>query len=177
MNEYKQAFRILIDDLADFQYAETYCRILSKEKSRNEREIITYELFQIYVDNFDKYPDRISRAVVRLFSFNELEFNFLKIFESIPITWSISLIQPIFERAYRVCSNLHRSIRIELALARSQNRKLHIELAEIQRTNILINKYRRCKFCLHKFYETSCVIEHDRSPMHVHCARIFHENQ
>lgn len=171
ISEYNQAFRILADDLEDFQYAEDYCRILSENKTSIERQTISYELFRIYVELFDKQPDRIGRALVRLFSLDGLEFNFLEILKSIPTTWSISLIRPIFERAFRTYSKLHRSTRIELSLARSQNQRLNNQLAQIKRSNVLINRYRRCKFCLHQFYETSCVIEHDGSQMHVHCAR------
>ena len=171
MNEYHRAFRILVDDLEDCPYAENYCRILSKDRSTVERQMISYELFQVYLDIFDKYPDRISQALIHLFSNNQLDLNFLKIIESMPRHWPISLIRPIVERAFRTVSNRHRSIRIELALARLQNQKLNIQLVKLQRSHVLINEYRRCKICLHQFYETSCVIDRDASQMHVHCAR------
>lgn len=177
MNDFNQAFRILVNDLEDFCYAEDYCRILSNGRAILERQMISHQLFQIYLQSFPRNPERFTEAILHLLANNQIDFNFLEILQSLPASWPIALTQPIFERAFRLASKRYRCVRLELALARLQNEKLHVQLAKLKRSNVLINKYRRCKYCLHQFYEASCVIDQDGSQMHVHCARMSRKNQ
>lgn len=55
MNNFDQAFRILVDELADFEYAENYCLTLSQGKSSGDRRIVAHVLFKILLNSLDKY--------------------------------------------------------------------------------------------------------------------------
>ena len=54
MNNLEQAFRILIDELQDFDYAENYCLTLSQGKSSDDRKIIAHVLFKVFLNSLDK---------------------------------------------------------------------------------------------------------------------------
>ncbi len=54
MNNFEQAFRILVDELEDFEYAETYCVALSEEKSSGDRKIVAHILFKVFLSSLDK---------------------------------------------------------------------------------------------------------------------------
>lgn len=54
MNQFEQAFRILVDDLQDFDYAENYCVALSEGKSSADRKIVAHVLFKVLLASQDK---------------------------------------------------------------------------------------------------------------------------
>lgn len=54
MNNFEQAFEILVDELEDFQYAENYCVILSHEKSSDERKMVAHILFKVFLNSLEK---------------------------------------------------------------------------------------------------------------------------
>ncbi len=54
MNNFEQAFRILIDELEDYQYAEDYCAALSQDKSSGDRKIVAHILFKVLLNSLDK---------------------------------------------------------------------------------------------------------------------------
>ena len=54
MNHFEQAFRILIDELDDYQYAEDYCVVLSLEKSAGDRKIVAHVLLRVLLSSLDK---------------------------------------------------------------------------------------------------------------------------
>jgi hypothetical protein len=54
MNNFEQAFRILVDELEDFEYAENYCVALSEDKSSGDRKIVAHILFKVFLNSLDK---------------------------------------------------------------------------------------------------------------------------
>ena len=54
MNQFEQAFRILVDELHDIPYAEDYCVILSKDKSSGDRQIVAHVLFKVLFSSLEK---------------------------------------------------------------------------------------------------------------------------
>lgn len=54
MNNFEQAFRILVDELKDFEYAENYCIALSQGKSSGDRKIVAHVLFKAFLTSLDK---------------------------------------------------------------------------------------------------------------------------
>lgn len=54
MNHFDQAFRILIDELQDFEYAEDYCIALSQGKSSGDRKIVAHVLFKVLLNSLNK---------------------------------------------------------------------------------------------------------------------------
>jgi len=54
MNNFEQAFRILVDELLDFEYAESYCVALSQGKSSGDRKIVAHVLFKVFLSSLDK---------------------------------------------------------------------------------------------------------------------------
>ncbi len=54
MNNFEQAFRILVDELEDYQYAEDYCVVLSQDKSNGDRKIVAHVLFKVLLSSLDK---------------------------------------------------------------------------------------------------------------------------
>jgi hypothetical protein len=54
MNNFEQAFQILVDELEDFQYAENYCATLSHGKSNDDRKIVAHVLFKVFLASLDK---------------------------------------------------------------------------------------------------------------------------
>ncbi|CAF1135967.1 unnamed protein product [Adineta steineri] len=171
MNNFEQAFEILVNELEDFEYAVNYCIALSYEKSSEDRKIVAHILFKVLLACIDKHPDEITQVLLRLLCNNEIEFNFLEVLKRLPSHWSISLLADILLRAVRSYSYTERSTKLELALSRLQNEKLNIKLAKLKCSNVIVNEYRRCKHCLHQFYETSCVVYPDGSQVHIHCAK------
>ncbi|UJR27237.1 hypothetical protein I4U23_008533 [Adineta vaga] len=171
MNNFDQAFQILVNELEDFEYAENYCIALSYGKSSDDRKIVAHVLFKIFLASLDKHPKQITDVLLRLLCNNEIEFDFLEVLKRLPSHWSISSITDILIRAVRTYSYTQRSTKLELALNRVQNEKLNIKYTKLKCTNITVNEYRRCKHCLHQFYETSCVVYPDGSQVHVHCAK------
>ena len=53
MNQFEQAFRILINELNDFEYAENYCVILSEEKSTEDRRTVAHILFKVLLSSLN----------------------------------------------------------------------------------------------------------------------------
>jgi hypothetical protein len=68
-------------------------------------------------------------------------------------------------------------MKIESALIRVQNERLHIKLRQLKCLNTLVNEHRQCKHCLQHFHETSCVVYQDGNQVHVHCAKNYNQNQ
>ena len=63
MNNFEQAFQILVNELEDFDYAEGYCIALSHDKSSEDRKIVAHVLFKIFLAALDKcvlYPSFLS---------------------------------------------------------------------------------------------------------------------
>ena len=54
MNNFDQAFRILVDELQDLDYAENYCVALSQGKSSGDRKIVAHILFKVFLNSLDK---------------------------------------------------------------------------------------------------------------------------
>ena len=54
MNNFEQAFRILVDELHDYEYAENYCVVLSEEKSSGDRKIVAHILFKVLLSALNK---------------------------------------------------------------------------------------------------------------------------
>jgi hypothetical protein len=54
MNNFEQAFRILVDELEDFEYAEHYCVALSVGKSSDDRKIVAHALIKVFLTSLDK---------------------------------------------------------------------------------------------------------------------------
>ena len=54
MNQFEQAFRILVDELEDISYAEDYCVALSQGKSTGDRQIVAHILFRVLLNSLDK---------------------------------------------------------------------------------------------------------------------------
>jgi hypothetical protein len=125
----------------------------------------------IFDKNSFRYPDKITEVLLRLLSNNDIEFDFLEVLKRLPSRWSILSLTDILIRAVRTSSYTQRSTKLELALNRLQNEKLNIKLTKLKQANVNVNEYRRCKHCLHQFYETSCVVYQDGSQVHVHCAK------
>ncbi|CAF0756135.1 unnamed protein product [Adineta ricciae] len=174
MNNFEQAFQILVNELEDFEYAEKYCIALSNGKCSEDRKIVAHVLFRIFLTSLDKNPEQITVVLLRLLCNNEIEFDFLEVLKRLPSNWSIASITDILIRAVRTYSYTQRSTKLELALNRVQNENLSVKLTKLKCANITVNEYRRCKHCLHQFYETSCVVYPDGSQVHVHCAKQMH---
>ncbi|CAF2787179.1 unnamed protein product [Rotaria sp. Silwood2] len=173
MNNFEQAFQILVNDLEDFQYAENYCVALSHDKSIDDRKIVAHALFNVFLASLDKHPNEITEALLHLLCNNEIEVDFIEILKRLPSHWSILSLKDILLRAVRTYSYVERSTKLEIALNRIQNEKLNIKLTKLKCSNVIINEYRRCKHCLKQFYETSCIVYQDGSQVHVHCAKQF----
>ncbi|CAF4014251.1 unnamed protein product [Rotaria magnacalcarata] len=171
MNDFQQAFHVLVDELEDFDYAANYCMALSQDKSINDRKIVAHVLFDVFLASLDKHPKEITEALLCLLGNNKVEFNFIEVLKRLPSNWPISSLQTILSRAMRTCAYDERAAKLELSLNRLQNEKLNIKLAKLKRSNVTVHEYRRCKQCLKQFYETSCVIYQDGSQVHVHCAK------
>jgi hypothetical protein len=54
MNNFEQAFRILVDEVEDFDYAEKYCLILSQGKSNEDQKIVGHVLFKVFLTSLYK---------------------------------------------------------------------------------------------------------------------------
>jgi hypothetical protein len=54
MNNFEQAFRILVDELRDLNYVESYCVALSHGKSSGDRRIVAHVLFKVLLSSLDK---------------------------------------------------------------------------------------------------------------------------
>ena len=54
MNNFEQAFQILVNELEDFEYAENYCIALSNGKCSEDRKIVAHVLFRIFLTSLDK---------------------------------------------------------------------------------------------------------------------------
>jgi hypothetical protein len=54
MNNFEQAFQILVNELEDFEYAENYCIALSDGKSSDDRKIVAHVLFKVFLASLDK---------------------------------------------------------------------------------------------------------------------------
>ncbi|CAF3329167.1 unnamed protein product [Rotaria socialis] len=171
MNDFQQAFHVLVDELEDFEYAANYCMALSHDKSIDDRKIVAHVLFDVFLASLDKHPKEITEALLCLLGNNKVEFNFIEILKRLPSNWPISSLQTILSRAMRTCAYEERAAKLELSLNRLQNEKLNTKLAKLKRANVTVHEYRRCKQCLKQFYETSCVIYQDGSQVHVHCAK------
>ncbi|CAF0936606.1 unnamed protein product [Rotaria sordida] len=176
MNKFEQAFRILVDELEDFEYAENYCIALSQGKSSDDRKIVAHVLFKVFLNSLNKYPNEIKTALLRLLCNNEIEFDFIEVLQHLPSHWSLASLSQILLRALRTYSYTQRSTKIESSLIRVQNEKLNIKLRQLKCLNTMINEQRQCKHCLQQFYETSCVIYQDGSQVHVHCAKNYNRN-
>ncbi|CAF1402883.1 unnamed protein product [Rotaria sp. Silwood1] len=171
LNDFEQAFQILVNELEDYQYAENYCVALSHDKSNDDRKIVAHALFNVFLASLDKHPNEITEAVHHLLCNNEIEFDFIEILKRLPSQWSILSLKDILLRAMRTYSYIERSTKLKIALNRIQNEKLNIKLTKLKCSNVIINEYRRCKHCLQQFYETSCIVYQDGSQVHVHCAK------
>lgn len=54
MNDYQKAFRVLVNELEDFEYAESYCMTVSLDKTMDERKMIAHLLFNEFLSMLDK---------------------------------------------------------------------------------------------------------------------------
>jgi len=191
MNNFDQAFRILVDELADFEYAENYCLTLSQGKSSGDRRIVAHVLFKILLNSLDKYetfslvkenllvsffsrhPTEITEALLRLLCNTEIEFDFIEVFQRLPAHWSLASLSQILVRALRTYSYQRRANRIQSSLVRVENQRLKTKLNQLKTSKILIKEQTKCKYCHQQFYETSCVIYRDGSQVHIHCAKNY----
>ncbi|UJR21964.1 hypothetical protein I4U23_025032 [Adineta vaga] len=177
MNNFEQAFRILVDELQDFDYAEDYCVALSQGKSSGDRKIVAHILFKVLLNSLNKNSEKITEVLLHLLTNTEIEFDFIDVLQQLPSHWSLASLSQIILRALRTYSYLQRSSKIELALTRVHNEKLHTKLNQLKCMNTLINEHRRCKQCFQPFYETSCVVYQDGTQVHAHCAKKYQSNQ
>ncbi|CAF3361302.1 unnamed protein product [Rotaria socialis] len=176
MNNFEQAFRILVDELQDLEYAENYCIALSHGKSSADRKIVAHVLFKVFLNSLEKYPNEIKAALLRLLCNNEIEFDFIEVLQRLPSHWSLASLSQILLRALRTYSYTQRAAKLESSLVRVQNEQLNIKLSQLKRSNTMINEQRQCKHCLQQFYETSCVVYQDGIQVHVHCAKKYKQN-
>ncbi|CAF1199885.1 unnamed protein product [Adineta steineri] len=177
MNNFDQAFRILIDELEDFEYAENYCITLSQGKSSEDRKIVAHILFKVLLNSLKKNSDKTTQVLLHILCNNEIEFDFIEVLQQLPSHWSLASLSQILLRALRTYSYTQRSTKIESALVRVQNERLHTKLSQLKSLNTLVNEHRQCKHCLQHFYETSCVVYQDGSQGHVHCAKKYNQKQ
>ena len=54
MNNFEQAFGILVDELEDYEYAVNYCQSLSYGKSDDDRKIVAHVLFKVFLSSLNK---------------------------------------------------------------------------------------------------------------------------
>lgn len=173
MNNFDQAFRILIDELADFEYAESYCLALSQGKSSGDRRIVAHVLFKTLLNSLDKHPTEITEALLRLLCNNEIEFDFIEVFQRLPSHWSLASLSQILVRALRTYSSQQRSNRIQSSLVRVENENLKTKLNRLKSSKILIKEQTKCKHCHQQFVDTSCIVYRDGSQVHIHCAKNY----
>lgn len=114
--------------------------------------------------------------MLRLLCNNEIEFDFIEVLQRLPANWSLSSISQILLRALSTYSYTQRASKLEVALLRVQNEKLHGKLSQLKCSKTFVNEQCQCKQCLQQFYETSCVVYQDGSQVHVHCAKKYKQN-
>lgn len=122
---------------------------------------------------FFRHPNEITDGLLRLLSNPDIEFNFLEILQRLPSTWSLASLSPFLLRACRTSSYTQRSSKLESALIRLQNQRLHIRLSQFKTHKTILREHCVCQYCFEQFYDTSCVVYPDGSQVHVHCAKKY----
>ncbi|CAF4290576.1 unnamed protein product, partial [Adineta steineri] len=90
MNNFDQAFRILIDELEDFEYSENYCITLSQGKSSEDRKIVAHILFKVLLNSLKKNSDKTTQVLLHILCNNEIEFDFIEVLQQLPSHWSLA---------------------------------------------------------------------------------------
>ncbi|CAF1139272.1 unnamed protein product, partial [Didymodactylos carnosus] len=175
MNDYTQAFKIIVNELHDYIYAEKYCVYISYDKTIENRQHLFHTLFKILLASLNSDSEKISNAIKHLLGNSDAEFDFIEILQLLPSSFSLTSLIDILSHVIRLNSHTQRSKKIESSLCRVQNENLKRKLNICQKPCTKLTETRQCAHCFSQFYEPIFVLYNDGTIVHVQCARDFRQ--
>lgn len=174
LEEHDKALRILVHKLKDYGAAENYCLVNSQAKDASVRKRLFHTLLSVYLDPSYEQRDSLVQPAVTLLNSNLSEFDSVKVIQSIPENWSVSLLSQFLMRTTRKSMNSCRNKRIERMMSRGENLQITQNSIEMQRNYVTMNDDRMCAMCNRAFSDTSFVRYPNGVVTHVHCAKNKH---
>lgn len=174
LEDHDKALRILVHKLKDFGSAENYCLVNSQGKDPSFRKRLFHILLSVYLDPSNEQKESLVKPAVDLLNSNVAEFDTVKVLQSLPENWSVSLVSQFLNRAIRKSMNNSRTTRIERMMSRGENLQVKQNIIEIQKEFVTMNDDRMCAVCSRAFNDTAFVRYPNGVVTHVHCAKNKH---
>ncbi|KAK3103798.1 hypothetical protein FSP39_021971 [Pinctada imbricata] len=174
LEEHDKALRILVHKLKDYGAAENYCMVNSQGKDPLYRKRLFHILLSVYLDPSHEHKDQLVRPAVELLNSNIADFDTIKVLQSLPENWSVSLLSQFLTQTVRKSMNLSRNTRIERMMSRGENLQVKQNCIEREREYVTMNDDRLCAVCSRAFSDPTFVRYPNGVVTHVHCARSKH---